>query len=88
MSTNCLFKVHFNLKVPSFKNVEEIKICKEEAIVNYKMNRGVTLIGKAYVLDMDMKKPLSLEEKVIKKTEKEKLGKETFLLKFFKKKKL
>lgn len=47
------------------------------------MNRGVTPIGKAYVLDM--KKPLSLEEKVIKKTEKKELGKETFLPKFLKK---
>lgn len=84
MSTNCLFKVHFNSKFLLFKNVEEIKICKEEAIVNCKMNRGVTPIGKAYVLDV--KKPLSLEEKVIKKTEKKELGKETFLPKFLKKK--
>lgn len=47
------------------------------------MNRGVTPLGKAYVLDM--KKPSSLEEKVIKKTEKKKPGKEAFLPKFLKK---
>lgn len=67
-----------------FKNVEEIKICKEQATVNYKINRRVTPRGKLlHVLDME--KPLSLEEKVINKTEKKKLGKENFLPKFLKK---
>lgn len=44
MFTSCLFKVNFNLKFLLFKDVEEIKIGKEEATVNYKINRRVTPI--------------------------------------------